>query len=762
MIHTVNNSKAAERNGAQSRTDIFKFRKNGLNNLILAVRGVGACARVYSMNVYYYYCEERDFNGFLLPNTTSPYEGWKRVEANCSADSSPPDQVRTLSGYCGYNGTWNIEKNLGCFCKEGLEKNKLKECSPCPDRHFKATSSNDTCKQCPSKSINTKDRTSCECMKGYYHFNKTVDPTKAPCFGPVTEKIELLIQHVRKKSAVRVTWNGVKVENELMRKSLNYDVQCFVCENDSCKEAAAKYKPGKENLTTESVEISNLHPNLKYVVRVYPKTAINNFIEPQNWTYSESKEFSLKFSPPKPSSPASPTKKATKSKRRPIGRKSYFDYVVVSGIASGVLFMIMVVLLIIVVKRKTEYRRHLLLQNDHQVISVTVELPHVGQKLYVDPTNYDSPEDALNDFACELDPSALVLEKLIGGGEFGDVYKGIMKRDEGKATIVAVKILKTDHTAKNEKDFMLEASVMGQFHDPNVIHLEGVITKSFPRMIVTEYMSNGSLDRFLRLNDDQLTDLQLIGMGRGVASGMAYLSSMNFIHRDLAARNILVDDDLLCKITDFGLSRSLGNEGSGGEYATSGGKIPVRWTAPEAIAYRKFSTSSDIWSFGILLWEIMSFGDRPYWEWDNIKVMNEVEEGFRLPAPKDCPTAVHSLMLSCWRTDRNKRPKFEKITQIMNGWIRSPETMNEDLPNLSTIGDWLHSIKMGDYTSNFLGAGYESPCQLTGIGNDDLLKIGVKLIGHRNKILKAVNAKAKASKESNEKNKRTRIDSIVV
>ncbi|CAB4014881.1 ephrin type-A receptor 5 isoform X5, partial [Paramuricea clavata] len=401
---------------------------------------------------------------------------------------------------------------------------------------------------------------------------------------------------------------------------------------------------------------------------------------------------------------------------------------------TGVLFMIMVVLLIVVVKRKSEYRRHLIIGNQHQV-----ELPYIGHKLYVDPTIYDSPEDALNDFASELDPSVLVLEKLIGGGEFGDVYKGIMKCNEGKALTVAVKTLKTDHTAKNETDFLLEASVMGQFDDPNVIRLEGVITRSFPRMIVTEYMSNGSLDRFLRLNDDNLTELQLIGMARGVASGMAYLSAMNFIHRDLAARNILVNDDLLCKIADFGLSRSLGDEGSDGEYSISGGKIPVRWTAPEVIAYRKFSSSSDVWSYGILLWEIMSFGDRPYWEWDNTKVMKEVENGFRLPPPKDCPRGIHNLMLSCWKANRSERPKFEHISQVMNGWIRSPETINED-PQESVIGDWLHSIKMGDYTSLFLSAGYESPYQLAGIGNEDLLKIGVKLIGHRNKILKAIKA----------------------
>ena len=127
-IYTVENRTAAKRNGSLW-THIFKFKKNGFKNLILGVRGVGVCARVYSMKVYYYFCEKRYFDSLRLPKTTSPYEGWKRVEANCSADSSPPDQVRTPSGYCGYNGTWSIEKNMGCFCKKGQEKNRLKKCS---------------------------------------------------------------------------------------------------------------------------------------------------------------------------------------------------------------------------------------------------------------------------------------------------------------------------------------------------------------------------------------------------------------------------------------------------------------------------------------------------------------------------------------------------------------------------------------------------------------------------------------------------------
>ena len=145
---------------------------------------------------------------------------------------------------------------------------------------------------------------------------------------------------------------------------------------------------------------------------------------------------------------------------------------------------------------------------------------------------------------------------------------------------------------------------MGQFEHPNVIFLQGVVTKATPVMIITEYMENGSLDTFLRANDGKFQVMQLVGMMRGIAYGMQYLSEMSYVHRDLAARNVLVNSQLVCKIADFGLSREIGEGNIDGAYTTRGGKIPVRWTAPEAIAFRKFTSSSDVWSFGIVMWEV--------------------------------------------------------------------------------------------------------------------------------------------------------------
>lgn len=284
---------------------------------------------------------------------------------------------------------------------------------------------------------------------------------------------------------------------------------------------------------------------------------------------------------------------------------------------------------------------------------------------------------------------------------------------------------------------------MGQFDHPNVIYLQGVVTRSNPDMIITEYMENGSLDTFLRANDGKFQTIQLIGMLRGIAAGMSYLTAMKYVHRDLAARNVLVNFLLVCKIADFGLSREIENDSDA--YTTRGGKIPVRWTAPEAIVYRKFTQASEVWSFGIVIWEVMSFGERPYWNWSNQDVIKSIEKGYRLPPPMDCPEPISQLMLDCWQKQRTHRPTFLSITQTLDNLARNPQLLqqtasqqgqgtiarptppeddndlnilnkgnlmdnchsNEQHHNNTFINTelWLESIKMSRYLQNFNDAG---------------------------------------------------------
>ncbi|XP_066565884.1 ephrin type-B receptor 1 [Amia ocellicauda] len=423
--------------------------------------------------------------------------------------------------------------------------------------------------------------------------------------------------------------------------------------------------------------------------------------------------------------------------------------------AAGVVFIVSLVAISIVCSRKRAYTKEAVYSDKLQHYSTGRGSP--GMKIYIDPFTYEDPNEAVREFAKEIDVSCVKIEEVIGAGEFGEVYKGRLKLPGKREIYVAIKTLKAGYSEKQRRDFLSEASIMGQFDHPNIIRLEGVVTKSRPVMIITEFMENGALDSFLRQNDGQFTVIQLVGMMRGIAAGMKYLAEMNYVHRDLAARNILVNSNLVCKVSDFGLSRYLQDDTSDPTYTSSlGGKIPVRWTAPEAIAYRKFTSASDVWSYGIVMWEVMSFGERPYWDMSNQDVINAIEQDYRLPPPMDCPAALHQLMLDCWQKDRNARPRFTEIVNTLDKMIRNPTSLKAvatitavpsqplldrsvpDFTTFTSVEEWLGAIKMNQYRDNFLSSGFTSLQLVAQMTSEDLLRIGVTLAGHQKKILNSV------------------------
>uniref|UniRef100_A0A8D1A5Y9 Tyrosine-protein kinase n=1 Tax=Sus scrofa TaxID=9823 RepID=A0A8D1A5Y9_PIG len=252
----------------------------------------------------------------------------------------------------------------------------------------------------------------------------------------------------------------------------------------------------------------------------------------------------------------------------------------------------------------------------------------------------------------------LVLGEQIGRGNFGEVFSGRLRADN---TLVAVKSCRETLPPDLKAKFLQEARILKQYSHPNIVRLIGVCTQKQPIYIVMELVQGGDFLTFLRTEGARLRMKTLLQMVGDAAAGMEYLESKCCIHRDLAARNCLVTEKNVLKISDFGMSR----EEADGVYAASGGlrQVPVKWTAPEALNYGRYSSESDVWSFGILLWEAFSLGASPYPSLSNQQTREFVEKGGRLPCPELCPDAVFRLMEQCWAYEPGQRPNFSTIYQ---------------------------------------------------------------------------------------------------
>ncbi|XP_037894224.1 tyrosine-protein kinase transmembrane receptor Ror [Glossina fuscipes] len=265
----------------------------------------------------------------------------------------------------------------------------------------------------------------------------------------------------------------------------------------------------------------------------------------------------------------------------------------------------------------------------------------------------------------------------LGEGAFGKVYKGQLVSAGGDKTFVAVKALKENASYKTQQDFRREIELISDLKHDNIVCILGVVLNKEPFCMLFEYMSNGDLHEFLIANSPNenklLTQLEFLKIALQISEGMEYLSNHHYVHRDLAARNCLVGDDLMVKISDFGLSRDIYSS----DYyrVQSKSLLPVRWMPSESILYGKFTTESDVWSFGVVLWEIYSYGMQPYFGHNNQEVINLVRSRQLLNCPESCPTAVYSLMIECWHEQSVRRPSFAEITHRLKVWYQGQQKL---------------------------------------------------------------------------------------
>lgn len=314
----------------------------------------------------------------------------------------------------------------------------------------------------------------------------------------------------------------------------------------------------------------------------------------------------------------------------------------------------------------------------------TPTTPNITQNVaYQVPRHNSIPFDIMDEISqdlkliineCRVDSSRLSLKDSIGKGFFGKVYRGTLKDESGKEELtVAIKTVQgKECTVRDVEAFLAEAIVMKDFDHPNVINLLGVVIAGNRPFAILPYMEYGDLKSYISEPDRSIKVRELLGFGVQVAAGMEYLANQKIVHRDLATRNCMVNKLLVVRIADFGLSRDIYKS----DYYRVEDKhrpLPVKWMAIESLTGGVFTSSSDVWSFGVLLWELLTRGCSPYPDIDTFNLKTYLLAGRRLPQPEHAPDNVYALMYSCWEEQSENRPTFEELHRILAKIVEEEE-----------------------------------------------------------------------------------------
>ncbi|KAL0605838.1 Muscle, skeletal receptor tyrosine-protein kinase [Plecturocebus cupreus] len=366
---------------------------------------------------------------------------------------------------------------------------------------------------------------------------------------------------------------------------------------------------------------------------------------------------------------------------------TYSMTVIISIMSSFAIFVLLTITTLYCCRRRKQWK-------NKKRESAAVTLTTLPSELLLDRLH---PNPMYQRMPLLLNPKLLSLEyprnnieyvRDIGEGAFGRVFQarapGLLPHEP--FTMVAVKMLKEEASADMQADFQREAALMAEFDNPNIVKLLGVCAVGKPMCLLFEYMAYGDLNEFLRSmsphtvcslshsdlsmraqvsnpGPPSLSCAEQLCIARQVAAGMAYLSERKFVHRDLATRNCLVGENMVVKIADFGLSRNIYSA----DYykANENDAIPIRWMPPESIFYNRYTTESDVWAYGVVLWEIFSYGLQPYYGMAHEEVIYYVRDGNILSCPENCPMELYNLMRLCWSKLPADRPSFASIHRIL-------------------------------------------------------------------------------------------------
>ncbi|XP_077050866.1 epidermal growth factor receptor isoform X2 [Siphateles boraxobius] len=330
---------------------------------------------------------------------------------------------------------------------------------------------------------------------------------------------------------------------------------------------------------------------------------------------------------------------------------------IAAGVVGGLLAFVILALGVAVLFRRRHIRRKRTLRRLLQERELVEPLTPSGE----------APNQALLRILKETEFKKI---KVLGSGAFGTVYKGLwVPEGESVKIPVAIKVLREATSPKANKEILDEAYVMASVEHPHVCRLLGICLTSTIQLI-TQLMPYGCLLDYVRENKDNIGSQDLLNWCVQIAKGMNYLEERHLVHRDLAARNVLVKTPQHVKITDFGLAKLLNADEK--EYHADGGKVPIKWMALESILHRTYTHQSDVWSYGVTVWELMTFGTKPYDGIPASEIAEVLEKGERLPQPPICTIDVYMIMVKCWMIDSESRPRFRELIAEFTKMARDP------------------------------------------------------------------------------------------
>ncbi|XP_042257093.1 tyrosine-protein kinase receptor TYRO3 isoform X1 [Thunnus maccoyii] len=638
----------------------------------------GTCVLVTSIRLYYRRCPEivADLTSFgrtgagSEPLTGSCVEGAVVV--------SPP--VRE----CNVDGVWGPLQG-GCTCKPGHQAMNH-TCQTCRMDHYKPANESGGCRLCPPNSRTHREGSErCDCLQGFSRLPK--DPGDLGCTKPPSAPVNVKASH--HNDSVLITWDS---PHDLGgRQEVMYRVKCEKeaetgSQWGSCEDDVV-FLPDSSGLTNTSVTITGLNPQSDYRLSVQ---AWNDISTLQGASPSSTATVTIhRWKIPPVVITVTPDMQISENEITPAPQhqRRFYIWLTICVLFGSLLLMAIVPIAVCVMRRN--YSK---LRSDQEVELLPMNSGITYRRQQPEPEAAPLQAngvvqllegisgrllDSLKEVLVER--NQLTLGKELGKGEFGSVYEGVFTPQEGMDIKVAVKTMRVGiHSQEDLHEFLSEAEIMKNFDHDNVVRLLGITlqreqdsTLPVP-LVILPYMKHGDLRRFLiatRYGDIPMfvPHQSLLRFMIDIAAGMDYLSSQGFLHRDLAARNCMLGDDLRVCVADFGLSKKIYSNNYYRQKVAI--RVPIKWMSIESLSESIYTTKSDVWSFGVTMWEIVTRGRTPYPGVHNHELLDLLVSGHRLKPPEDCDQKLYEVMRSCWDKEPTRRPGFRELGESLKGLL---------------------------------------------------------------------------------------------